>query len=70
MKKDPNQRQQELKKESEKLSKKVLKGLGLGLISSFGMALGTSVIGGGVLPGSPIPDVSQDTEFIKEVEKL
>ena len=47
MKKDPNQRQQELKKESEKLSKKVLKGLGLGLISSLGMALGTSVIPGG-----------------------
>ena len=70
MKKDPNQRQQELKKESEKLSKKVLKGLGLGLISSLGMALGTASPGGAVTPGSPIPDVSQDTEFIKEVEKL
>ena len=70
MKKDPNQRQQELKKESEKLSKKVLKGLGLGLISGLGMALGTAFPGGAVTPGSPIPDVSQDTEFIKEVEKL
>ena len=70
MKKDPNQRQQELKKESEKLSKRVLKGLGLGLISSLGMALGTASPGGAVTPGSPIPDVSQDTEFIKEVEKL
>ena len=38
MKKDPNQRQQELK-ESEKLSKKVLKGLGLGLISGLGMVV-------------------------------
>ena len=70
MGKDPNQRQQELKKESEKLSKKVLKGLGLGLISSLGMALGTASPGGAVTPGSPIPNVSQDTEFIKEVEKL
>jgi len=70
MKKDPNQRQQELKKESEKLSKKVLKGLGLGLISSLGIALGTASPGSAVTPGSPIPDVSQDTEFIKEVEKL
>ena len=70
MRKDPNQRQQELKKESEKLSKKVLKGLGLGLISSLGMALGTASPGGAVTPGLPIPDVSQDTEFIKEVEKL
>ena len=70
MKKDPNQRQQELKKESEKLSKKVLKGLGLGLISGLGMALGTAFPGSAVTPGSPIPDVSQDTEFIKEVEKL
>ena len=70
MGKDPNQRQQELKKESEKLSKKVLKGLGLGLISSLGIALGTASPGSAVTPGSPIPDVSQDTEFIKEVEKL
>ena len=70
MKKDPNQRQQELKKESEKLSKKVLKGLGLGLISSLGIALGAASPGSAVTPGSPIPDVSQDTEFIKEVEKL
>ena len=70
MGKDPNQRQQELKKESEKLSKKVLKGLGLGLISSLGIALGAASPGSAVTPGSPIPDVSQDTEFIKEVEKL
>ena len=75
MKKDPNQRQQELKKESEKLSKKVLKGLGLGLISGLGLALGTTPLSGAVTPGSPIPGspvplVSQDAEFIKEVEKL
>ena len=47
MKRDPNQRQQDLEREVGKKRKAILKGLGLGLLSSFGMALGTSVIGGG-----------------------
>ena len=46
MKRDPNQRQQDLEREVGKKRKAILKGLGLGLLSSFGMALGTSVIGG------------------------
>ena len=82
MKRDPNKRQQDLEREVGKKRKAILKGLGLGLLSSFGMALGTGtpsggavtpgspIPGGAVTPGSPIPDVSQDTEFIKEVEKL
>ena len=70
MKKDPNKRQQELKETLGRTRKKILKGLGLGLLSGFGIALGTASPGGAVTPGSPIPDVSQDTEFIKEVEKL
>ena len=47
MKRDPNKRQQDLEREVGKKRKAILKGLGLGLLSSFGMALGTSVIGGG-----------------------
>lgn len=50
MKRDPNQRQQDLEREVGKKRKAILKGLGLGLLSSFGMALGTSAItsmGGG-----------------------
>jgi len=71
MKRDPNQRQQDLEREVGKKRKAILKGLGLGLLSSFGMALGTGTpSGGAVTPGSPIPEISQDTEFIKEVEKL
>jgi hypothetical protein len=46
MKRDPNKRQQDLEREVGKKRKAILKGLGLGLLSSFGMALGTSVIGG------------------------
>ena len=36
-----------MEREVGKKRKDILKGLGLGLLSSFGMALGTSVIGGG-----------------------
>jgi len=71
MKRDPNKRQQDLEREVGKKRKAILKGLGLGLLSSFGMALGTGTpSSGAVTPGSPIPEISQDTEFIKEVEKL
>jgi len=47
MKRDPNQRQQDLEREVGKKRKSILKGLGLAALSSFGMALGTSAIGGG-----------------------
>ena len=50
MKKDPNKRQQELKETLGRTRKKILKGLGLGLLSGFGIALGTPAIasmGGG-----------------------
>ena len=69
MKRDPNQRQQDLEREVGKKRKAILKGLGLGLLSSFGMALGTSVIGGGdagaadTPPAMNLPNIKDDQSF-------